>query len=64
MSCKVCNRNLELRMGCCFDCVEFESLIKDKTDMYDKPVVIEIEGSESLNILYKILKKYGLFPTT
>lgn len=58
MSCRVCGRNRELRVGVCFDCVEFESLISDKLDMWNNSVKKEIEGSESLNILYKIIKTY------
>lgn len=61
MTCKVCGRNLELRAGACFDCAEFESLIVDKVDMFDEPVKKEISGTEELNILHQIMKRYGIF---
>lgn len=57
--CRVCGRKAQTRMGVCFDCVWFESLIDDRTDMNDYSVKREIEGSESLNILYQIIKTYG-----
>ena len=55
MTCKICGRNDDTRFGVCFECANFESLIYDKLDMYDKPVEKKIEGSESLNILKAIL---------
>jgi hypothetical protein len=58
MGCKVCKRKLELRLGVCFDCAGFESLIDEGLDMHDNPVKREIQGSDSLNILYQIIKKY------
>ena len=36
MSCKICDRNLELRFGVCWDCATMESIIADGVDMYDK----------------------------
>ena len=60
MSCRICKRERDTRLGVCFDCAGFESLIADKFDMWEKPVKREIDGSESLNILYQIFKKYGV----
>jgi len=64
MSCKVCGRKLELRDGACFDCVDFESLIMDGCDMYDKPPKREIDGTDGINILHQIMKRYGIFKET
>lgn len=58
--CRVCGRGIDTRLGVCFDCAGFESLIIDRVDMDDKPVKHEIDGTEALNILYKILKTYRL----
>lgn len=55
MSCRVCGDDKEKRFGVCFDCANFESLIHEKLDMYDKPIVKTIDGSESLNILKAII---------
>ena len=58
MQCKCCNREQELRMGFCFDCVESESVIQEGVDMYDT----EIPKKEGLTIgiskLQYILQKY------
>jgi hypothetical protein len=58
MKCKCCNREQELRMGFCFDCVESESVIQEGVDMYDT----EIPKKEGLTIgmskLQYILQKY------
>jgi len=58
MKCKCCNREKELRMGFCFDCVESESVIQDGIDMYDA----EIPKKEGLTVgmskLQYILQKY------
>jgi hypothetical protein len=56
--CRVCEEDRELRLGVCFDCAEFESLIADGTDMRDNPVKKQIEGSGALNILYAIIQRY------
>ena len=49
-----------LREGSCWDCVNFESLIQDKLDFHDDTVKREVVGSEGINILYQILKTYGV----
>jgi hypothetical protein len=58
MKCKCCNREQELRMGFCFDCVESESVIVDGTNMYDDKINT-IEGlSENMSKVKYIIKKY------
>jgi hypothetical protein len=59
MKCKCCNREKELRMGFCFDCVEAESVIVEGLTMYDEEVPT-VEGlSKGMSKLQYILKKYG-----
>lgn len=58
MNCKCCGRNKELRLGFCFDCVEAESIISTKLDMYDKPIKKEEDLSQSMSELKFILHKY------
>ena len=59
MKCKCCNREKELRMGYCFDCVEAESVIVDGTNMYDEEITT-VEGlSKGMSKLRYILKKYN-----
>jgi hypothetical protein len=60
MKCKCCNREKELRMGYCFDCVEAESVIVDGTNMYDEEITT-VEGlSKGMSKLQYILKKYNI----
>lgn len=57
-NCKCCGRNLDLRLGFCFDCVEAESLLVDGTDMYDETPP-KVEGlSSAMSILQRILRRY------
>ena len=59
-NCKCCGRNLELRLGVCFDCADAESVIVEGVDMWDKEIP-KIEGlSTSLSKLQYILKKFGI----
>ena len=58
MNCKCCGRNKELRLGFCFDCVEAESIISTKLDMYDNPIKKEEDLSQSMSELKFILHKY------
>jgi hypothetical protein len=58
--CKICGRKLELRESVCFDCAEFESLIMTGLNMYDNPVERELDNTEAMNILYQIMKRYGV----
>ena len=58
MKCKCCNREMELRMGFCWDCVESESVIQEGTDMYDNEIPIQKELTKGMSKLQFILKKY------
>ena len=54
--CVCCNKEKELRYGCCFECAGFESLISEKLDMNDKPIEKVLENqSESMNIVHAII---------
>jgi hypothetical protein len=58
MKCKCCNREKDLRMGYCFDCVEAESVIVEGVNMYDEKITT-VEGlSKGMSKLQYILKKY------
>lgn len=56
--CKCCGRNLDLRMGFCFDCVEAESIIIEGVDMYDKEIPQKEGFSKSMSKVQFIVKKY------
>ena len=60
MKCKCCERDLDLRFGFCFDCVECESVIEEGLDIYDKKIEKKEGMSMSLSKLHYILKKYGI----
>lgn len=62
--CKCCGREMELRLGYCFDCVESESIIKDGVDMYDKEIPIKEGLTEGMSRLQHILRKYIKHGTT
>jgi len=54
------NREQELRMEFCFDCVESESVIVEGIDMYDKEIP-QVEGlNKGMSKLQYILKKYNI----
>jgi len=56
--CKCCQREKDLRMGFCFDCVEAESIIVEGVDMYDEKIPI-VEGlTKGMSKLQRILKNY------
>ena len=55
--CMCCGRQLPLRLGYCFDCAEFESLIITGLDMYDNPVS-DCCNSKAMSIIHAMLKKY------
>ena len=57
-NCKACGGIYDLRMGVCFSCANFESLIAENKDMYDKPIIKTISGSDALNILAAIISHY------
>lgn len=60
MKCKCCNKEKETRIGFCMDCADCESVIKDGTDMYDKPIN-KIEGqSKYMDKLKYILEKFNV----
>ena len=56
--CKCCEREKELRMGYCFDCVEAESVIVDGVDMYDNEIPVEEGFTKGMSKLRHILKNY------
>ena len=56
--CKCCEREKELRMGYCFDCVEAESIIVHGVDMYDKEIPVEEGFTKGMAKLRHILKTY------
>jgi hypothetical protein len=59
MKCKCCNREKELRMGFCFNCVESESVIVEGVNMYDEEIP-QVEGlTKGMSKLQYILKKYN-----
>lgn len=62
MKCKCCNREQELRMGFCFDCVESESVIVDGLDMYDNEIPKKEGLTNGMSKLQYILKKYIKLP--
>ncbi len=52
MECKCCERNIETRLGICFDCANCESVINDGTDMFDG----EIENIDGYTLSMAKLK--------
>ena len=58
--CKCCNREQELRMGFCFDCVESESVMVEGVDMYDTEIPKQEGLTSSMSRLQYILKKFNL----
>lgn len=56
-TCNCCGRNLDLRLGFCFDCAEMESVIADGTDMRDNPVPHTDGFSSHMDKLKYILDK-------
>lgn len=58
MKCLCCQRQMETRMGFCWDCVESESVIEEGTDMYDKEIPKQPQLTNGMSKLQFILKKY------
>jgi hypothetical protein len=58
--CKCCEREMELRLGYCFDCVNSESVILDGTDMYDREIQREQGMPMSMAKVKYILKKFNV----
>lgn len=57
-TCLCCGRNLETRMGYCFDCVEAESIIVEGVDMYDNEIPQKERMSKGMSKLQHILRRY------
>jgi hypothetical protein len=58
--CKCCEREMELRLGYCFDCVNSESVIVEGVDMWDREIPKEDDMSTSMSKLKYILKKFNV----
>ncbi len=58
--CKCCEREIELRLGYCFDCANAESVILDGTDMYDREIPREQDLPMSMAKVKYILKKFNV----
>ena len=59
-NCKCCGRNLDSRLGICFDCANAESIIIDGVDMYDTEIPKQEGLSTVLSKVQHILKMYGV----
>ena len=59
-NCKCCGRNLDSRLGICFDCANAESIIIDGVDMYDTEIPKQEGLSTALSKVQHILKMYGV----
>ena len=59
-NCKCCGRNLDLRLGICFDCANAESIIIDGVDMYDTEIPKQEGLSTALSKVQHILKMYSV----
>lgn len=55
--CACCHRDMDLRMGYCFDCVEMQSVFIDGTDMYDKKIKTAGNEPESITRLKYIINR-------
>ena len=68
MKCICCDREQELRIGVCFDCMSAESIIVEGKDAWDKEIPRHefevgfetIKMTSSLSKLRHILKMYGV----
>ena len=58
--CKCCERELELRFGYCFNCVDAESVIVEGVDMWGEEIQNEEEMSLSMSKVKWILKKFDV----
>jgi hypothetical protein len=58
MKCKCCNREQELRMGFCWDCVESEAVIVEGLDMHDNEIPKQEGLTTTMSKVQYILKKY------
>jgi len=58
MNCKVCNQQVETRLGVCFSCAEAESIIADGTDMYDQtPMGQDVPATTAMDKLKFLVEK-------
>jgi hypothetical protein len=58
--CKCCEREMELRLGFCFDCANAESVIYENMDMWGDEITKEEGMSTSMSKLKYILKKFNV----
>jgi hypothetical protein len=58
--CKCCEREMELRLGFCFDCANAESVIYENMDMWGDQITKEEGMSTSMSKLKYILKKFNV----
>jgi len=58
--CKCCEREMELRMQYCFECVDAESVIFEGVNMWDQTIPREDGMTTSMSKLKYILKKFNV----
>jgi hypothetical protein len=58
--CKCCEREMELRMQYCFECVDAESVIFEGVNMWDQIIPKEDGMTTSMSKLKYILKKFNV----
>ena len=58
--CKCCEREMELRMQYCFECVDVESVIFEGVNMLDQIIPREDGMTTSMSKLKYILKKFNV----
>ena len=58
--CKCCEREMELRMQYCFDCVDAESVIVEGLNMWDQKIPEEDGMSDAMSKLKYILKRFDV----
>lgn len=55
--CLCCHRDMDLRMGYCWDCAEMQSVFIDGTDMYDNAIKTADNEPESITRLRYIINR-------
>lgn len=58
MKCEICERQMDLRHGACFDCANAESLVSEGLTMFDKKPKELKNYSSHMSIVREILKSY------
>lgn len=59
--CNCCEKDTsDRREGICFDCANFESLVHEGFDMYDKPIE-KLEGMENYSHSMSIVKSIMIY---